>query len=599
MIIKVLKMITEIGNSFRIRVFMIFVLTILMAFMEIIGIASIAPFMAVVSSPEIIQQNEYLNLAFNYFNFNGVNDFLISLGFLVILILLFNNIFSAFMMWLVTSFNRKFAHSLAIKLLSRYLNQPYAFFVNRNSADLSKNILSESHRVVTGVITPSIEIISKGVVTFFIIVGLIIVEPFVALLILTILLTIYLLIYIFFKNVLNEIGSKSTKAVLERYKVANEAISSVKELKLHAKEKEFISKFRKVSMKDASYSINADIIGIMPRYLLESLIFSGVILATIFLIYSGKTGVEIIPMLAVYTFAAYRVLPMMQAIYRGVTSVKFNIPALKILLDDFEASFEANVKTERNRIDNGNEVFFNSELEFKKVSFSYDVSAKPTLSNVNLKIKHPSKIGIVGKTGSGKTTLVDIILGLFIANSGEILIDGAKLTSSNISSWQKMLGYVPQDVYLSDDTIRNNIAFAVNENDIDLSRVKKSAKLAGIDSFINSLPQKYESNVGEKGVKLSGGQLQRIGIARALYFEPKLLVFDESTSALDGQTERVIMDSIDNLSKEKTIIIIAHRISTLESCDTIFFLQDGSIKSSGKYKDLLNNQDFKKLNNII
>ena len=162
-----------------------------------------------------------------------------------------------------------------------------------------------------------------------------------------------------------------------------------------------------------------------------------------------------------------------------------------------------------------------------------------------------------------------------------------------------MLGYVPQDVYLSDDTIRNNIAFAVNENDIDLSRVKKSAKLAGIDSFINSLPQKYESNVGEKGVKLSGGQLQRIGIARALYFEPKLLVFDESTSALDGQTERVIMDSIDNLSKEKTIIIIAHRISTLESCDTIFFLQDGSIKSSGKYKDLLNNQDFKKLNNII
>jgi ABC-type multidrug transport system fused ATPase/permease subunit len=599
MIIKVLKMITEIGNSFRTRVFMIFLLTILMAVMEIIGIASIAPFMAVVSSPEIIQQNEYLNLAFNYFNFNGVNDFLISLGFLVILILLFNNIFSAFMMWLVTSFNRKFAHSLAIKLLSRYLNQPYAFFVNRNSADLSKNILSESHRVVTGVITPSIEIISKGVVTFFIIVGLIIVEPFVALLILTILLTIYLLIYIFFKNVLNEIGSKSTKAVLERYKVANEAISSVKELKLHAKEKEFISKFRKVSMKDASYSINADIIGIMPRYLLESLIFSGVILATIFLIHSGKTGVEIIPMLAVYTFAAYRVLPMMQAIYRGVTSVKFNIPALKILLDDFEASFGANVKTERNRIDNGNEVFFNSELEFKKVSFSYDVSAKPTLSNVNLKIKHPSKIGIVGKTGSGKTTLVDIILGLFIANSGEILIDGAKLTSSNISSWQKMLGYVPQDVYLSDDTIRNNIAFAVNENDIDLSRVKKSAKLAGIDSFINSLPQKYESNVGEKGVKLSGGQLQRIGIARALYFEPKLLVFDESTSALDGQTERVIMDSIDNLSKEKTIIIIAHRISTLESCDTIFFLQDGSIKSSGKYKDLLNNQDFKKLNNII
>jgi ATP-binding cassette, subfamily B, bacterial PglK len=599
MIKKVLGLIAEIGVSFRRRVFMIFLFTVFMAFMEMIGVASIAPFMAVVSAPDVIHQNEYLNLAFNYFNFNSDNEFLISLGFVVVAILISNNIFSAFMMWLVTNFNRKFAHSLAIKLLDKYLKQPYEFFVNRNSADLSKNILSESHRVVSGVITPTIEIISKAIVSLFIISLLILIDPYMALLTFIILIIVYLLIYFFFRTGLNDIGEKSTKTVLSRYKIANEAISSAKELKLHGTENVFINKFKEISLLDAKFTIKADMIGAMPRYLLETIIFSGVMLVTISLISSGRNGVDIIPLLSVYTFAAYRLLPMMQGIYRAITLIKFNLPALKILLKDFESSSKEKNKKLRDVVNHGKEIYFNSDLEFKDINFIYSGETKPTLSDINLKITHPSKIGIVGKTGSGKTTLVDILLGLFVANSGDIFIDGTKLKSNNIHSWQKMLGYVPQDIYLVDDSIRNNIAFAVDQSDIDTSKVEEAAKFAGLEGFINSLPHKYDTNVGEKGVKLSGGQLQRIGIARALYFEPKLLVLDESTSALDGETEETIMDSIENLSNEKTIIIIAHRVSTLKNCDAIYLLKDGHIHSSGSYNKLLIDKEFRKLNNIV
>tara|TARA_B100000787_G_C16123367_1_gene263775 strand:- start:112 stop:966 length:855 start_codon:yes stop_codon:yes gene_type:complete len=276
-------------------------------------------------------------------------------------------------------------------------------------------------------------------------------------------------------------------------------------------------------------------------------------------------------------------MPMFQHIYRAATHMKYNFPAFKILLEDFE-DFE---NLNDNQIMPIQKVSLNSYLELKSVFFNYPNTSKPSLEKINIRINHPSKIGIVGKTGSGKTTLVDIILGLFDPTSGDLIVDGEKINSENIHSWQQNLGYVPQDIYLVDDTIERNIAFAALNNDIDFEKVKKAAKLAGIDEFINSLPAKYSTSVGEKGVRLSGGQLQRIGIARALYFDPALIVFDESTSALDGETERAIMDAINTLSSKKTIIIIAHRLSTLVDSDAIYEMKNGNIVATKTYQELL------------
>jgi len=572
-----------ISAKYRKQVILIFILSILLAISEILGIASIGPFMALVSSPETIYENKYINMAYIYFNFNNPQDFLVTTGSFVIIFLLIMNFFTAFMTWFYGRFSIKLGHYLSIQLLTKYLNQPYSFFLNRNTAELSKNILSETHRVVGGFIAPAIEIFSKLIVSLLIISTLIIIDPIVALLCFAGVSITYVFIYFFFRVVLNEIGEKSTNTISKRYKVSNEAISAIKELKLYGKERVFIDRFQNVSELEAGYSIKSNLISFLPRHILESIIFSGIILTIILMIDAGEKGPDIIPLLSVYAFAGYRLMPMFQHIYRAATHMKYNFPAFKILLEDFE-DFE---NLNDNQIMPIQKVSLNSYLELKSVFFNYPNTSKPSLEKINIRINHPSKIGIVGKTGSGKTTLVDIILGLFDPTSGDLIVDGEKINSENIHSWQQNLGYVPQDIYLVDDTIERNIAFAALNNDIDFEKVKKAAKLAGIDEFINSLPAKYSTSVGEKGVRLSGGQLQRIGIARALYFDPALIVFDESTSALDGETERAIMDAINTLSSKKTIIIIAHRLSTLVDSDAIYEMKNGNIVATKTYQELL------------
>jgi ATP-binding cassette, subfamily B, bacterial PglK len=572
-----------ISAKYRKQVLIVFFCSILLAIFEVLGIASIGPFMALVSAPEAIYENEYLYMVYSYFDFNNDKDFLISAGFFVISLLLLVNFFAAFMGWYFSRFSVRLGHYLSILLFSSYLNQPYRFFLNRNTSELGKNILNETHRVVSGFIAPAVEVMSKLIVSLLIISMLIILDPYAAFFAIFGVGITYFLIYFFFKVALGEIGERSTDSISKRFKISTEAMASIKELKLYGKEEEFIKRFEKISFLDGGYSIKSNLIAFMPRHVLESLIFTLIICAIIFMMDSGQSGSDIIPLLSVYALAGYRLMPMLQHIYRAATMMKYNFPAFKILLKDFE---NAN-KNQKEQSPFVQDIYLNSYLELKSIYFNYDNALKPSLEDINIRINHPSKIGIVGKTGSGKTTLVDIILGLFDPKSGELIVDGTTITSENKNSWQRNLGYVPQDVYLTDDSITRNIAFAVPYKDINFEMVKKAAKLAGIDDFIDTLPAKYETSVGEKGVRLSGGQLQRIGIARALYYDPALIVFDESTSALDNETEQAIMDAINLILNKKTIIIIAHRISTLIGSDAIYEMKNGKVISTRTYEELM------------
>ena len=564
------------------KILLLFFGIIIMGLIEVAGVASIAPFMAVVSNPDIIQENEYLSILYSYFNFDSSNSFLLSLGILVLSLLVISNAYTAFITWQITYFVKMQNHHLSMKLLKSYLMQPYLFFLNRNTADLGKNILVEVGRSIEGVILPIMLTLSKCIVTICILIFLIFVDPALALAILLVLGGAYLVIFKLVKNRLANIGKRTVAMILARFKIANEAMSGIKDLKLSNNESEFIRRFEEPSENLAQFSAQSSLISTLPRYALEAIAFGGIVSIVIYLILIGKQGSEVVPIISLYALAGYRLMPALQQIYAGITGAKYNYPALKTLVEDLRSLSTSE------EIDNDNTVEINliEKIEVKSLSFSYP-KGDNILKDFNLKIDANTTVGFVGSTGSGKTTLVDLLLGLLMSNNGSITVDNKNITSSNLRSWQKNLGYIPQIIYLSDDTLTNNIAFGVPLHEMDFEKIKQAAKWAQLDNFITSLPEGYDTVVGERGVRLSGGQRQRIGIARALYHDPQVLIMDEATSALDRITENVIIETIKNFSHKKTIIMVAHRLATIKECDIIHIIDKGNIVDSGSYDSLI------------
>ena len=322
------------------------------------------------------------------------------------------------------------------------------------------------------------------------------------------------------------------------------------------------------------------------------MLFGGIILLVLTLLKSGEEFNHIVPLISFYAFAGYRLMPALQQIYSSLADIRFSKPALDSLHKDLK-----NLKKRKDRKSKASkEVLFKKSIKLKNISFSYPKEKNYTLKNISLTIPAFSKTGIVGGTGGGKTTLVDIILGLLDSDKGQMLIDGIRINSKNKRQWQNKIGYVPQQIYLSDSSIAENIAFGVDKGKIDLEKVKSVAKIANLHDFIvKNLKYSYRSKIGERGVRLSGGQQQRIGIARALYHDPKVLILDEATSSLDNVTEKDVTQAIDRLSKKITIIKIAHRLNSVKNCDKILLIHKGTIKANGTYSELLKKNKYFKM----
>ena len=565
---------------------------VMMGLFEVVGISAIVPFIAVVVSPELVFENPYLLRVYNFFNFQNVTSYIFFLGVFLISSILVSNSYQAFMTWAITKFTNMQGHRLAVRLLENYLMQPYSFFLIRNTSDLGKNVLTEASRVTGGFVMQSLNVLSRLMVALYLFILLIYVNPIIALSAITFLGGIYALIFLYFKRRLHLKGLAVTQANYHRYKAANEAMSGIKHIKLNESEQEFVNRFFLPSKKIAKYDAQRTLIGALPRYLLEVVAFGGIVAIIISLIsMNGGMDNSIFPMISLYVMAGYRLMPSFQQIFSGISDLKFYKPVFDKLVHElsnsnFDKRHQANQKT----------ISFSDELQIKEVDFRYEGSKISVLNKINLTISHNTTVGIVGSTGSGKTTLIDIILGLLIPNSGVISLDGITIDSKNKSMWQKNIGYVPQSIYLTDDTIIANIAFAIPSGEISLERAKKAARMANLDKFVTTLPDQYETVVGERGIRLSGGQRQRIGIARALYHNPEVLILDEATSSLDGITEEVIIDAIKNLSHKKTIIMIAHRLTTVQECDIIHFMSNGKIVDSGSYEHLIStNDEFRRM----
>ena len=559
----------------RKRAGLLLIMIIIMASLDMIGIASILPFMAVLSNPGLIETNVILNTIFKASSVFGVEtnqQFLFASGFLVFILLITSLTFKALTTYAQIRFVQMREYTIGKRLIAGYLHQPYSWFLFRHSADIGKTILSEVQQIVGGGIRQLIELIAKGLVTIAVIALLVIVDPKLAFIVGFSLGSAYFLIFYFVRKYLKQVGEERIKNNQLRFTKVSEAFSAVKEIKVGGLEGVYIKGFSNSAKIFANTQAVSQIITQLPRFILEAIAFGGILLIVLYIMSQTGSFNSALPIVSLYVFAGYRLLPALQQIYASFTSLTFVGPSLDKLHDDLKKLNPFNKNQDQGILP------FNKTIALKNIYYNYPNSSRVALKDINLTIPVKSTVGFVGATGSGKTTTVDIILGLLEAQKGTLEVDGKVITKQNSRSWQLSIGYVPQHIYLSDDTVVANIAFGVEPKYINQYRVEKAAKIANLHEFvIDELPKQYQTIIGERGVRLSGGQRQRIGIARALYHDPQVLILDEATSALDNETEKAVMDAVSNLISHVTIILIAHRLNTLKNCDVIFKLDKGQL----------------------
>jgi ATP-binding cassette, subfamily B, bacterial PglK len=592
------KILDLLSASEQKRLFVLFFLIFVMAFIEMMGVASILPFIAVLANPEIIETNQILNYLYDKASLSGVDteqEFIFILGLAVFIFLIISLSLRALTTYVQLRFTLIREYSVGKRLIEHYLHQPYLWFLSRNSAELGKSILSEVNQVINGVMVPTMNLIAQCFVTFAILSLLFITDPVLAVSIGLVLIGSYGIIYILMKKFISNIGIERLQANADRFTAVNEAFNASKEVKLLGLEQMYIDRFSRPAKIYAVNQATAQVIAQLPRFLLEAVAFGGMILIILIMMKKGGEFSTIIPILALYAFAGYRLMPALQQIYNAITTLRFTNPSINFLHKEL-----TNINLPKKDFSQIKNIKIKKEIKLQNVFFDYPGSKMSAISNINLNIQAFQKIGIVGATGSGKSTTVDIILGLLNPDKGNLVVDDEIINDTNRRSWQKVIGYVPQQIYLSDSSIKENIAFGVDKNDIDQNAIETASKIANLHDFvINELLEKYDTCIGEKGVRLSGGQRQRIGIARALYHNPQVLILDEATSSLDNITEKIIMESMNNLKNKITTILIAHRLTTVKNCDKIYFLQNGKIQAEDTYNNLvLKNKKFKKMASI-
>jgi ABC-type multidrug transport system fused ATPase/permease subunit len=572
--------------SDRKTAFFLIILIFIMALLDMFGIASIVPFISLISTPKIIESNFMLIYLYKIAREVGVTNtqqFLYLFGWSVFILLITSLIFRGFIVYLQTRFALMREYSIGKRLIEAYLRQPYSWFLHQHSANLTKNILSVVNQVIYNSIIPLINVIVYGFISLSILILILLVNLVLSLCIILCLAIVFGVIIFFMRRLLTKIGSDHMQANKERFILVNESFAAIKEIKIKGLENFYLNRFSKPALIYAKNQAAADVIGQLPRYFIEAIAFGGIIIIILFLMSSGTSFMEIVPIIALYVFAGYRLMPALQSVYFGISQMRFSQSALNSLHQDL-----INLKFDEQKINDLKDFNFKHSIELKKIFFTYPNSNRPFLINLNLTIPVYSKIGLIGPSGSGKTTIIDLILGLLKAEKGSLYVDGKPITAKNVYSWQKIIGYVPQQIYLSNTSIKKNIAFGVVDANIDQDTVQNAAKIANLHNFITTeLPEGYNTIVGERGVNFSGGQRQRIGIARAFYNKPKLLILDEATSALDNLTEEAVMTEIMSLKSNITIIVISHRLSILKDCDIIFTVKDGVIKKLSNYDNSL------------
>ncbi len=576
---------------------LIIVLFLLVSVLEALGTGLLASFVGLATDSSLILRTPWLNQIYTTFNFNSPSQFTLYSGFLIVLISYFKAFLSFNAQKYIFNFSFKQQGELSSKLIHLYLKAPYSFHLNISSAAVIENIIQDTSVFTQGILIPFLNSISNGVIIIALLSLLIVTNASVTILI-TIALLACFIVFRRLKNRLSKWGKNGSDARTEMIRIINHSLGGLKEIRMIGCETYFEKQLKEQATKFAENTTLALSFYNLPRYAIEALLVTFIVfLASMSFLLTPNNSQNLVSVLGVFGLASIRLLPALGSLFSSTSSIRASSYAMDKLFAEFKEFEKSNnsvfLHTSNNFADLDNEITnctqaisFKNLIKLEQLVYCYPNTSTNALTDIVLEIKKGKSIGLIGKSGSGKTTLVNVILGLLMPKSGDVLIDGVSIYT-NLRGWQNLIGYVPQSIFLTDDTLARNIAFGVPDDLINHSQLYKAILAAQLSELIDQLPDGIHTKVGERGVLLSGGQRQRIGIARCIYHEREILVFDEATSALDHETEKLVTEAIKNLSGKKTMIIIAHRLSTLEHCNQIYVMKKGQIIKSGTYQEIV------------
>lgn len=550
-------------------------------------IAALASFLSVIADPSRIQSSSHIAWISAVIGTRSTTHMATVLGGITIAIIIFASAFQIYSTFARHRFAAACESSISTRLFTGYLIQPYSFFVERNSSLLSANVIGETNESIRSFFKPTIDLVTSLLTTGAITLVIFWINPTVTLVTALVLALAYLLIYILVRRKIRAAGRTRALANGKRYKLASDGLQSAKDVKILGIEERLSARFSAQSQEVANSTAHARTLEEVPRFVVLGGVFSALVIICILLAVSDQSGKRLqenAALIGVFALAGQRLLPEVQSIFRTISSLQFGAAAVSRLHVEFTGLKQVDALPKLEALP------LLREINFNEVTYVHPGATSPSLKSVSLSIPRGIRVGVTGPSGAGKSTFADLLLGLLTPQSGTLTVDDIDITPENTRAWQKNVAYVPQEIFLIDDTIAANVAFGQLLDDMDDDLARQSLKFAGLLDFVDQeLPDGIATVIGERGVRLSGGQRQRVGIARALYRDARLIVLDEATSALDNQTERDVIEAIKGLPAELTVIIIAHRLSTLDDCDRLLVLSDGAVEAYGSHIDVVSN----------
>lgn len=548
------------------------------SFLELLGVTIFMPFINVIQKPQTIHETWYLQRVYDLFGFRSAKGFMVGLSVCIIVIYIVKNVYLIVEKSYIYRFSYNMQMKLSTRLLDTYMKEPYTFHLNKNIATLQRSLQEDTSKFMQ-VILYSLELVAELAVCFVMMVYLLTVSKSITIIVLGLLVVCVGAFLLFTKKYSRKLGQDNQGYQGKIFQWMNQALGGIKEIKILERETFFTDEYYKYYAKYARGLRIARTISIIPKYVVEAVAISGLLVAIIVKLLFGEADmVYFVPQLTVFAVAAFRLMPSVGRINEHATNTLYALPSVDLVYHDLTEIADYVAKQDHEVKEDWN---LQKGIEVQHVTYYYPDTDEPVIDDASLFIEKGKTVAFIGASGAGKTTMVDVILGLLTPQKGKVCADQINVHEKP-KTFHAQIGYIPQVIYLSDDTIRNNIAFGVKEKDIDEQAVRRAMEKAQLTEFIDSLPYGLDTIVGDRGVRLSGGQRQRIGIARALYHDPEILVLDEATSALDNDTEAAVMEAIEHLQGMKTMIIIAHRLTTIRNVDVIYEVADGRVQEKSK-----------------